>query len=131
MELTALITTFFLLLTGQFGVTVHQPVTTKTPVSLSLTVPHSKENDVACLGVNEKPDYKGFPDSFLAFVCWNVNLSDFPDIPEQFDQTLFPIEVAGTYYAGAVLYLKSPYPGAPRPEPKTVPFVPFNVTEAK
>lgn len=120
----------YLAVASMFGVTVSEKNTTLTPVSITLTVPHDKLNDIACAGVNDRKDYIDFPNQFTAFVCWNVNLEDFPDIPEQFEQVFAPLD-AGTYYVGGVLYLKPGYPGGKRPEPKLLPLVPFTVSEVK
>ena len=110
--------------------TVSQKNTTETLVSIQLTVPHNKANDIACAGLNDKQDYTGFPDTFLSFVCWNVNMSDFPNIPEQFEQVFAPL-AAGEYWVGAVLYLKPAIPGQKPPAPQILPLVPFGVIEAK
>ena len=121
---------YLMLITAGFNVTVPTGITAESPVAITLTVPHSPQNDVACAGVNDQNSYTGFPNSFSAFVCWNVNLSDFPDIAEQFEQVFAPLS-AGTYYVGAVLYLKPAYAGAKRSEPRVLPLVPFTVAEAK
>lgn len=118
-----------LLVTEPFRVTVSEVNTTRTPINIILQVPHDKQNDIACAGINDKNDYTGFPESFLASVCWNVNLNDFPDIPETFYQRFPPLETAGVYYAGAVLYMKSH--GGDSRQMKVANIEEFIVTEAK
>lgn len=78
--------------------------------------------------MNDRNDYIDFPNKFVAFACWNVNLSDFPNIPETFEHVIAPLD-AGTYYAGAVLYAK-PHGGDSR-QMKVVPLEKFVVVEGK
>jgi hypothetical protein len=96
---------YLLLVIQPFGFTLSQNNTTQTPISISITVPHDVNNATLCAGINDMKSYADFPHSFTDWVCWNVNLRELPDIGETFNHTFAP-RSTGTYYAGAVLYVK-------------------------